>query len=90
MCACAYVCTMGHHFKGLTMTTDTWTNDRHAAACDAVDRLDTATDFELLDALTLRVERMGKPIDEDAREGTRYTITLLLAELGKRYGGGQL
>ena len=68
------------------MTTDTWTNDRHAAACDAVDRLDTATDFELLDALKLRVERMGKPIDEDARDGTRYTITRILAELGKRHG----
>jgi len=68
------------------MTTEDWTNARHAAACDAVDRLDTATDFELLDALTLRIERLSKPIDDDVRDGTRYTITLLLAELGKRHG----
>ena len=73
-------------------TTDTWTNDRHAAACDAVERLDTATDSELLDALKLRIERLvriehvSKPIYEDVKEGTRYTITLLLAELGKRHG----
>lgn len=74
------------------MTTEAWTNDRHAAACDAVDRLDTATDAELLDALTLRIKRLvriehvSKPIYEDVKEGTRHTITLLLAELGKRHG----
>lgn len=72
------------------MTTDTWTNTRHAAACDAVERLGTATDAELLDALTLRIERLSKPIDDDVRDGTRYAIAALLAELGKRYGGGQL
>ena len=70
------------------MTTDTWTNTRHAAACDAVDRLDTATDFELLDALKLRIERLSMLKSDDVKEGTRYTITLLLAELGKRHGEG--
>lgn len=68
------------------MTTEDWTNTRHAAACDAVERLDTATDAELLDALTLRVERLGKPLEDDVRDGTRYAIAALLAELGKRHG----
>lgn len=67
-------------------TTDTWTNDRHAAACDAVERRDTATDAELMDALAMRIERLGKLLSDDVKDGTRYSITLLLAELGKRHG----
>ena len=68
------------------MTTDTWTNTRHAAACDAVERLDTATDAELLDALAMRIERLNRLLSDDVKEGTRYTITRILAELSKRHG----
>ena len=68
------------------MTTTTWTSARHDAACTAIERLDTATDAELLDALAMRIERLNKLLSDDVKEGTRYTIALLLAELGKRHG----
>lgn len=67
------------------MTIATWTNDRHAAACDAVDRLATATDNELVDALALRIERLATVLTDDEKDGTRYTIGLILSELTKRY-----
>lgn len=65
--------------------TTTWTNDRHAAACDAVERLDTATDTELLDAVALRVQWLGEFTDDESKEAARYAIRQALAELSKRF-----
>ena len=70
------------------MTIDAWTNERHDAACTAVERRATATDAELMDALAMRIERLGKLLSDDVKDGTRHSITLLLAELGKRHGEG--
>ena len=67
-------------------TTDTWDNARHAAACAAVECLGTADSAALLDGVAWRIERMGTTQDPEVIAGLRYSVTLLLAELGKRHG----
>lgn len=66
------------------MTTDTWTNDRHEAACAATDDVSKATDSALVDALALRMEWLVELEGEDLAN-MRRVITEILAELGKRH-----
>lgn len=67
------------------MTTATWTNDRHAAACAVNDDVSKATDSALVDGLALRIEWLDTVLTDDEKEGARYTIGVILSELTKRY-----
>lgn len=65
------------------MTTATWTNDRHEAACAATDDVSKATDSALVDALALRMEWLKKLAGEDA-QNMRHVVKAILAELVRR------
>lgn len=68
------------------ITTASWPRHRADAAHRAVECLDTADSGALLDGLAWRIERMGTTQDPEVIAGLRYSVTLLLAELGKRHG----
>jgi hypothetical protein len=73
----------------MTMSTASWTNDRHASACAATDNPGTATSAALVDGVAWRIGQLETATDTETIAGLRYSVTRLLAELGKRHGGNE-